>query len=516
LRSPVIDVGNKVVDLVPASVKDLAISWFGTNDKAALLVGIGVVVALYASLVGMLALGTSRRAGRLGVGVAGIAAFGVVGAAAALSARDSRAVSATLPSIFGALAGSMALVLLARAGGGTRGSAASVFETEVGSCRVARGSTPADSAASIDPSADGTGGLRTVRASRRSFLLVGAALASAGAVAAVSGRWLGARFSAAASRAAVVLPRARRPLSPVPAGATLDVKGITPFVTPNADFYRIDTALQVPQVMVDDWRLRVIGMVDRPLELTFDELLAREVVEADITMTCVSNEVGGGLLGSARWLGVRLDDLLRDAGMRSGADQVVGRSVDGYTCGFPVDVLDGRDALVAFGMNGEPLPVAHGFPARLVVPGLYGFVSATKWLTEIELTTFARFEQYWVPRGYAAEAPIKTSSRIDVPRGLSRVPTGLTAIAGVAWAQTRGIERVEVRIDDGPWESAELAEQPSNDTWRQWVHRWEATPGHHTISVRATDGSGAIQSADRSEPLPDGSTGLHQVVVLVG
>jgi DMSO/TMAO reductase YedYZ molybdopterin-dependent catalytic subunit len=286
-------------------------------------------------------------------------------------------------------------------------------------------------------------------------------------------------------------------------------------VTRNADFYRVDIALSVPQVLVDDWALRVHGMVRRPMTLTFAELTAREVVEADITMTCVSNQVGGGLLGNARWLGVRLDDLLADAGIRPGADQVVGRSVDGYTCGFPVAALDGRDALVAFGMNGEPLPLEHGFPARLVVPGLYGYVSATKWLSEIELTTFDRFDQYWVPRGWDARAPIKTSSRIDTPRGLARLPAGRTAVAGVAWAQTRGIDAVDVRVGDGPWRPAELAAALGDTTWRQWVHWWDATPGRHTLAVRATDGTGAIQTAERSEPRPNGSSGLHEVVVIV-
>lgn len=516
LRSPVIDVGNKVVDLVPAAVKDLAIGWFGTSDKVALLVGIGVVLALYAAVVGVLATGTRRRAGHLGVGTAGIVVFGIVGAVAAMSTREGRGPVAAVPSLIGAAAGAAALVLLVRAGRTSSDDRTDRAGAERDPGRVDVEPVPRGPADDEAEPADEPSSVGAITASRRSFLVISAALASAGVVAAASGRWLGARFSAAASRAAVVLPRALRPLPAVPAGATLDVAGITPFVTPNGDFYRIDTALQVPQVSLEDWRLRVTGMVARPLELTFEELTAREVVEVDITMTCVSNEVGGGLLGSARWLGVRLDDLIRDAGVRSSADQIVGRSVDGYTCGFPVDTLDGRDALVAFGMNGEPLPLAHGFPARLVVPGLYGYVSATKWLTEIELTTFDRFDQYWVPRGYAAQAPIKTSSRIDVPRGLARIQPGLTAIAGVAWAQTRGISRVEVRVDDGPWETAELAEQPTNDTWRQWVHRWDANPGHHAITVRATDGSGAIQTAERSEPLPDGSTGLHQIVVLVG
>jgi DMSO/TMAO reductase YedYZ molybdopterin-dependent catalytic subunit len=258
-----------------------------------------------------------------------------------------------------------------------------------------------------------------VPSSRRAFFTAAAGLTAAGVAAGATGRWLGARFSAAASRAQVVLPRALRPLPAVPAGVEVGVAGVSPFVTPNSDFYRIDTALTVPQVPVDTWRLRIDGMVRQPLELSYDDLLGRDLVEADITMTCVSNEVGGGLVGNARWLGVRLDELLDEVGVEDRADQVVGRSFDGYTCGFPVDTLDGC-ALIAVGMNGEPLPLRHGFPARLVVPGLYGYVSATKWLTQIELTRFDAFDQYWVPRGYAQRAPIKTASRIDTPKGWRR------------------------------------------------------------------------------------------------
>jgi DMSO/TMAO reductase YedYZ molybdopterin-dependent catalytic subunit len=484
-RSPVIDVGNRVVDLVPPSVKDLAIHWFGTNDKAALLVGIALFLAVYAAAVGVMAL-----RGHLRLGIAGIALFGAVGAYAALTGREDRGVAAALPGVVGTVAGIAALVTLARAAG------------------------PADVTAAESRGGDAVDVAGVP--SRRAFLLAGGALAAAGLAAGVAGRWLGERFSAAASRASVVLPSARRPLAAVPASVRVGTPGVTPFVTPNADFYRIDTALQVPQVQVADWRLRIGGMVERPLQLTFDELLSRELVEADITLTCVSNEVGGGLLGSARWLGVRLDGLLREVGVSRRADQVVGRSVDGYTCGFPVSALDGRAALVAVGMNGEPLPLEHGFPARLVVPGLYGYVSATKWLQEIELTRFDRFDQYWVPRGWDDHAPIKTSSRIDTPRGLSRVPAGRTAVGGVAWAQTRGIEAVEVRVDDGPWQRARLAAALNDVTWRQWTFPWDATPGQHTLTVRATDGTGAIQTAERSEPMPNGSSGHHQIVVLVG
>jgi hypothetical protein len=289
----------------------------------------------------------------------------------------------------------------------------------------------------------------------------------------------------------------------------------TPFFTPNGDFYRIDTALSVPRIDLAGWRLRIHGMVDQELSLSFDDLVERELVEADITLTCVSNTVGGSLIGTARWLGVRLDDLVDGVGADPAADQIVGRSVDGYTCGFPTAALDGRDALVAIGMNGEPLPAANGFPARLIVPGLYGYVSATKWLTEIELTTFAAFDQYWVPRGYPARAPIKLQSRIDTPRGLEQLPPGPNTIGGVAWAQTIGIAAVEVSIDGGPWQQADLAGEVSDATWRQWTLPWEAGPGRHTLAVRAVDANGAIQTSERSEPFPDGANGHHTIVVIV-
>ncbi|MGH9114030.1 MAG: molybdopterin-dependent oxidoreductase, partial [Acidimicrobiales bacterium] len=344
---------------------------------------------------------------------------------------------------------------------------------------------------------------------------VTAAVAAGAALAAAGGRALRSRFSAAESRAQVVLPRPARPLAPVGRGVEVGVDGVVPFVTPNADFYRVDTALIVPQVRAEDWTLSVKGMVDDPFELTFAELADRDIVEADITMTCVSNPVGGVLVGHARWLGVLTRDLLDEARPWDGADQLVGRSVDGYTCGFPLDAAYDRDCLVAVGMNGEPLPLRHGFPARLVTPGIYGYVGSTKWLTEIEVTTFDAFDQYWVPRGYAARAPVKTMARIDTPRSLERVAAGRVAVAGVAWAQTRGIEAVEVRVDDGPFRSAELADALNDDSWRQWRFDWDATPGRHTLTVRAVDGTGETQTERRTDVVPDGASGWMSLVVAV-
>ena len=486
-RSPVLDVGDRVIDAAPPFVKEFAIETFGTNDKPALLIGIGALLAVYSLVVGYIAL---RH--RLVVGIVGIALFGLIGAWAANGRRAGASWHVVLPSIGGAAAGIAALLVIHRS-------------------VAARAADP--SGAEVDTT--GAAGVR-----RRQFLGQTAALLGIFGVGAAGlgalGRALGSRFTAAESRADVALPNPVEALPDLPAGVSVDVDGMTPFVTPNADFYRIDTALTAPQVPTGSYTLRITGMVDNELELSYDDLLAREMIERDVTLTCVSNEIGGRLVGNARWLGTRLDDLLNEAGVQSGADQVVGRSADGFECGFPVSVaMDGRDALVVVGMNGEPLPIEHGFPVRLVVPGLYGYVSATKWLTEIELTTFADFDHYWLKRGWAQKAPIKLMSRIDTPRGLSTVPAGTVAIAGVAWAQTVGIEGVEVQIDDGEWQPAELGETPSDDTWVQWVLRWEAEPGRHNVRVRATDKNGTIQTDERAEPIPDGASGHHQIVLTV-
>jgi DMSO/TMAO reductase YedYZ molybdopterin-dependent catalytic subunit len=286
---------------------------------------------------------------------------------------------------------------------------------------------------------------------------------------------------------------------------------------PNADFYRIDTTLVTPQVDASTWQLRIHGLVEQPVTLSFEELLRSPLVERDVTLMCVSNVVGGDLVGNARWLGLPIKGLLERAKPLPDADMVLSKSADGFTASTPLDVLlDGRDALLAIGMNGEPLPVEHGFPARLVVPGLYGFVSATKWVVDLEVTRFDRKQAYWTSRGWSAQAPVKTESRIDVPRDGADLKAGPIAIAGVAWAQHRGIDAVEVRIDDGGWQPARLAEVPSTDTWRQWVLVWEgATAGKHTVSVRATDGTGAVQTEQKAPPPPDGATGWHTIEVFV-
>ena len=351
---------------------------------------------------------------------------------------------------------------------------------------------------------------------RRQFLIAaGTTIVLAGAVAS-TGRFLAGQNSAAASRQDLALPKPVDPLPPIPASVAINPPGVAPFTTPNGDFYRIDINLQVPQVKTEGYELTVTGMVDQELTIPWTDLIDRDLQEYDITLTCVSNQIGDTLVGNARWLGFPLRDLLDEAGVQDGADQIVGRSVDDYTGGFPLEAAYDRDAIVAIGMNGEPLPIEHGFPVRLVTPGIYGYLSAIKWLKQVELTTYADFQSYWVPRGYAEKAPIKTMSRIDAPETLAKPDPGPLTVGGVAYAQTRGISKVEVQIDDEEWAEATLGEALNKDTWVQWTFDWEATPGLHTLKVRATDGEGELQPEERSEPLPDGATGWHTVRVSVG
>ncbi|MEU7930368.1 molybdopterin-dependent oxidoreductase [Micromonospora echinofusca] len=519
--APLVAVGGLVVDTVPEPLKQLGIALFGTYDKIALLVGTGLLLAASAALLGVLSLR------RLAIGLAGIAAFAALGVAAAVT-RAGAGPADALPSLLGAGLG--AAVLWAFVAGPleldpwpwspptppaaedpppstaspTSPPTASPTSPPVGA------SPPASAGASPSPSEPGD------PASRRRFLTGAGVLVGAAGVAGLGGRWLAGRRGVSAAREAVVLPAPVAPAPAVPAGADLSLTQLAPYVTPNLGFYRIDTALVVPQVDPETWRLRIHGRVRNEIELSFADLLARPMVERYVTLACVSNEVGGDLVGNARWLGVPIRELLDEAEPQEGADQVVGRSVDGWTCGTPTAVLrDGRDALLAVGMNGEPLPVEHGFPARMVVPGLYGYVSACKWITELELTSFADFDAYWVPRGWSAQGPVKTQSRIDTPRPRNRLTAGAVTVAGVAWAQHRGISRVEVRVDDGPWREAELAPVVSVDTWVQWSWRWDATPGEHTLTVRATDVTGETQTGRRQAVAPDGATGWHTVTVTV-
>lgn len=486
--SPVTAVGEAVIDRTPPAVKEWAIATFGTADKLALQCGIVLLLALYAAGLGLLTL--ARRVPGRPLAAAGALAFGAVGAAAAWSRPDAQPSDAG-PSLLGSVIAAVVLRVLAR--------------------RIPGTTPPGDA-----DDAPATG--------RRAFLVAAATATAASAGGGALARTLrGAETAQAeAARTAVRLPAPDSPAPPLPRGAQLSVRGLDPYFTPNDRFYRIDTALSVPHVDADAWQLTIHGRgVPQPLTLSYRDLLRREIVERDITLTCVSNTVGGNLVGNARWLGVRLADLLREAGVRppsegGPADQLVARSVDGMTLGSPVEtVMDGRDALLAIGMNGEPLPFEHGFPVRMVVPGLYGYVSACKWLQDLELTRFSDFDAYWIRGGWSPDGPIKTQSRIDTPGHSATVQPGTVPVAGVAWAQHTGIDRVEVRVDDGPWHEAELAEEASVDTWRQWVWQWEATAGTHVLEVRATDRTGETQTAEESGAVPDGATGHHRVTVHV-
>ncbi|MEU2615937.1 molybdopterin-dependent oxidoreductase [Micromonospora sp. NPDC007271] len=513
--APLIAVGGLVVDLVPEPLKQFAIALFGTYDKVALLVGTALLLAACAALLGVLA------ARRPAIGLAGIAAFAALGVAAALTRAGADGFDA-LPSLIGAGLGALALWLLL-AGPLSRDLWAwsPPVPAEPAQSAVAAGGPQARSVEpALVPPADalsrpGERGEEVDPDGRRRFLTGTGVLLGAAAVAGLGGHWLGGRRDVSAARRAVVLPTPSAAPA-LPAGADLSLPQLAPYVTPTGSFYRIDTALVVPQVDPAAWRLRIHGRVRNPIELSFADLLARPMVERYVTLACVSNEVGGDLIGNARWLGVPIKELLDEVDPEEGADQVVGRSVDGWTCGTPTAVLrDGRDALLAVGMNGEPLPVEHGFPVRMVVPGLYGYVSACKWVTELELTSFADFDAYWVPRGWAAQGPIRTQSRIDTPRPRNRLTAGPVMVAGVAWAQHRGIRRVEVRVDGGPWQGVTLAPAVSVDTWVQWSWRLDATPGEHTLQVRATDADGVTQPPERRPVAPDGATGWHTVRVTV-
>lgn len=464
--SPVVAVGATVIDLTPTPVKEWAVATFGTADKPILLTGVLLVSLALSAVAGVLA----RR--RLAPGAALLVGLVALAGLAAL-ARPAAGVVDALPAL---VSGAVAVATLAWTTG------------------------------RLTSYADGQGAAGH-RLSRRSVLLTGAATVALAGV----GHWITTLKTRVAD---VVLPQADDPAGPFPRG--LQVDGITPLRTPVDDFYRVDTKLAVPTVDAGSWTLTIDGDVERELTLTFDQLRALPLVERDITMTCVSNDVGGRYVGSARWLGVRLTDLLDRVGVGGRADQILSTDVEGFTISTPLAVAtDGRDAMVAIGMNGEALPREHGFPARLVTPGIYGYVGSTKWLSRLTLTTYAEQVAYWTERDWATDAPVKIASRIDTPRPLARVSAGPVVVAGVAWAQTRGIAAVEVQVDDGPWTPAELGPAVSVDYWRQWHWTWDALPGSHELAVRATGGDGEVQTARRAAPFPAGSSGIQRIVVTV-
>ncbi len=499
--SLIIAIGDTVIENQPPGAKELIVELFGTNNKLALNAGIAITAILIAGLLGV--------AGRRNwlVPVAGFVVAGAVGLGAAL----------TRPLVEPALA----VVTIALA----IGAALAALRLMLAYTAPAWGRAPAPAASSAPGAADASAAAAASVAAaasmpdwdRRRFLQVGGGVAVGSVLLGVIGRNLITERGRAPLDVAE-LPSADAPLPEVPAGASLDIEGISPIVTPNDEFYRIDTALVNPSVDVSDWTLRVFGDVDREVTLTYEDLLSMPLLEQYVTIACVSNKVGDDLIGNALWTGVDLREVLDMAGVRPEGEQIVGRSVDGFTAGFPTSwAMDPeRVPMIAIGMNGQPLPRDHGYPARLIIPGLYGYVSATKWLKEIELTGWDEFDGYWIPRNWAKEAPILTQSRIDTPKRNATVTGGTTVpVGGVAWAPDRGVQKVEVAIDGGEWQEAEISDPLNDATWVQWVLPWQvpAEGGEHEIKVRATDGTGEVQTAEVTSPAPDGARGHHTITV---
>ncbi|MCX6397570.1 MAG: molybdopterin-dependent oxidoreductase [Propionibacteriales bacterium] len=472
--SPILAVGSAVIDATPTPMKTWAIRQFGTNDKIILIGSVFAGTLVLAAIAGIIA----RRHLRAGlvitfilVAIAGVAAL----------VRPTAEILDVIPALVAAVLGPLTLWWLVRALRALEGPVAA-SDAEPGS-------------------------------SRRGFLIGSGVLLLGGAAAAGAGQWI---YKTRSSLSNIVLPKASRTLPALPAGLEAKVPGITPFSTPNDKFYRVDTKLAVPIVDHNDWVLTVDGMVDKKLKISYNDLRDMAFEESDITLTCVSNEVGGRYVGGARWLGVPLKRILDQAGISPDADQLMSTDVEGFKIGTPMSaLLDGRNAIIAIGMNGKVLPREHGFPARLVVPGLYGFVSATKWVTRLTATTYAKDTSYWTDRKWATDAPIKIASRIDTPKALTNIKPGMTAIGGVAWAQNNGIAKVEVRIDGGAWTEAELGPSGGNDYWRQWFLPWDAPAGNHRLSVRAFGNDGSEQTAVKANPFPAGSSGIQEVVVTV-
>jgi DMSO/TMAO reductase YedYZ molybdopterin-dependent catalytic subunit len=471
--SPLFAVGSFVIDVTPGAVKEFAISLLGHADKPVLIATVAVLVAALSAVAGVLELRRPPYGRVLLVLLAAVAATAAI-------TRADAGVLAFVPSAVAALVSALVLSWL------------------VGKLHNA------------DQDATQATGL-----ARRGFLTLVTATAGAGILALALGRVLGAGSQVVVkARALFTLPAAAVSAAALP--APVKVPGITPFITPSQSFYRIDTALQVPQLDPADWSLRIGGMVEHPFTLSFDELIALPLEESRTTLACVSNYVGGDLIGNATWLGYPIRTLLARAGPQPDADMVLSTSSDGFTAGTPLTALtDERNAILAVGMNGEPLPLEHGYPVRMVVPGLYGYVSATKWVTKLKVTRFDQDSAYWTHQGWSARGPVKLSSRIDVPRADASVKAGTVAVAGVAWHQHVGISAVQVRVDDGEFRDAELGAVESADTWVQWVYRWKATRGRHTLTVRATDATGAVQTSRVADVVPDGATGLHRIEVTV-
>ncbi|MFE8884209.1 molybdopterin-dependent oxidoreductase [Pseudarthrobacter enclensis] len=486
--APLVALGSTFIDFTPPWLKDFAIATFGTNDKAALFAGMGLTIGVLACILGVVAYR------KWALGVLGVLFMGAVIVACVVT-RAGVGPADAIPAVLGTLAGLVVLRrLLVRLWGLKKWPEA-----------------PADTVS------DGGTGQGAPGASRRGFFAAAGITAVAAGIAATGGRLLGAaRSNIAQARDALQLPAPAVPAPAVPAGVQSPVQGVTPWLTPSNEFYRIDTALSVPEINVDDWELRVHGLVEQELTITFQDLLDAQLIESHVTLTCVSNPVGGNLAGNAKWLGLPLREVLARARPKDGADMVLSTSIDGFSASTPLEVLqDDRDAMLAIGMNGEPLPLEHGYPVRMVVPGLYGFVSATKWVVDLEVTRFADNKAYWTNRGWSERGPIKTMARVEVPKSFAKVPAGKVAVGGTAWAQTRGITKVEIQIDNGDWVETTLSTEASTVTWRQWSYEWDAAPGPHYIKVRATDGTGEVQTDQRADPVPDGASGWQSVMVTV-
>jgi DMSO/TMAO reductase YedYZ molybdopterin-dependent catalytic subunit len=501
--TPVIALGSTFIDFTPPWLKDLAIAAFGTNDKTALFVGMAATILVLACVLGVAAYR------KWALGVAGVLLMGAVIVASVVTRAGVKPLDA-VPSLIGTVAGLAVLRLLV-----TR-----LWRMEQWPDRA-----PDDPERPVRP-------VRPVRsdviardpedpegpaASRRAFFAAAGVAGAASAIAATGGRLLSAsRSKVTEARKALQLPAPAKAAPAVPAGVQSGAPGVSPWLTPNEDFYRIDTALSVPEVNAQDWELRVHGLVEQEVRLSFQDLLDANLIESHMSLTCVSNPVGGNLAGNAKWLGMPIREVLNMARPKEGADMVLSTSIDGFSASTPLEVLqDGRDAMLAIGMNGKALPLEHGYPVRMVVPGLYGFVSATKWVADLEVTRFADSKAYWTQRGWSERGPIKTMARVEVPRPFAKVAAGRVAIGGTAWAQMRGITKVEVQIDDGPWTEAVLSTEASAITWRQWSFDWNAAPGQHYIKARATDGTGELQTDKRADPVPDGASGWQSLMVTV-
>jgi DMSO/TMAO reductase YedYZ molybdopterin-dependent catalytic subunit len=564
--SPVVAVGQLSIDFTPPFLKNFAISTFGANDKPVLVGGILLVLVLFAAEIGVLAVR------RLSYGMIGLGIFVLVGLIAALT-RPHAGASDALPTLIGGVVAVLALKRLARiavppppapatrapARPGSRKPPAAKpalpeyvtqdqpprakpakpaaevspeWQQPSAAARAGQGKPPAKgkspAAGQGKPPAKGKPPVgaqpgqagQAVRPlpgpQRRSFITTSAVVAGTALVAGVGGKLLGERGDVTAVRKTLRIPAPKTTAPPLPDGADLHIPGLSSFITPNSTFYRVDTAIVLPEITPASWKLRIHGMVAKEITLTFDQLIRRPLIEDYITLCCVSDPVEGPYIGNAKWLGTSLKSLLQEAGVRAGATQLLCTSSDGFTSGTPVQVaMDGRDAMLAVAMNGTVLPVEHGFPVRLVIPGLYGYVSACKWITDIEVTTYEASRAYWTDRGWDQQAPIKTESRIDIPTGSNGLKTGTHQVAGVAWAQHKGIDAVEVRVNKGPWHEARLAKVPDIDTWRQWVWDWDATPGTYLIESRATDRTGYTQTALQAPPEPNGASGFPQIVVKV-